>query len=251
MLHWWGRCSSKITGDDGALQMQYYLCLSAVKHSLYIYINRFSRVKMFLLKCLGAMIWLNPNSLKSKIQVSTSARAYTQIFITKSLMIFFFSWIIQKEGKHNQPYLIFITASTDRDQARLITTQWRLAHPFAPSTTACNCGTWVDCLGTHGLSCKLGTGRRARHQQLNDLVWRALERASIPSCREPRNLCGTVNCARTVLPSSLGIGRRVSFWHGTWQWLIHLLQPMRHPCPSRQVRQLQDWLLTSGTNLRK
>ena len=43
-------------------------------------------------------------------------------------------------------------------------------------------------MGTHGLSCKLGTGRLARHQQLNDLVWRALERASIPSCREPRNL---------------------------------------------------------------
>ena len=113
--------------------------------------------------------------------------------------------------------ILFDNASTDRDRARLIAVSsphsgdWlhalpvsscglrlddeairvaiglRLGTPLCAEHT-CNCGAWVDCMGTHGLSCKLGTGRLARHQQLNDLVWRALERASIPSCREPRNL---------------------------------------------------------------
>ena len=113
--------------------------------------------------------------------------------------------------------ILFDNASTDRDRARLIAVSsphsgdWlhalpvsscglrlddeavrvaiglRLGTPLCAEHT-CNCGALVDCMGTHGLSCKLGTGRLARHQQLNDLVWRALERASIPSCREPRNL---------------------------------------------------------------
>ena len=73
------------------------------------------------------------------------------------------------------------------DEAIRVAIGLRLGTPLCAEHT-CNCGAWVDCMGTHGLSCKLGTGRLARHQQLNDLVWRALERASIPSCREPRNL---------------------------------------------------------------
>ena len=97
--------------------------------------------------------------------------------------------------------ILFDNASTDRDRALLIAVSsphsgdWlhalpvsscglrlddeairvaiglRLGTPLCAEHT-CNCGAWVDCMGTmHGLSCELGTGRLARHQQLNDLVW--------------------------------------------------------------------------------
>ena len=52
----------------------------------------------------------------------------------------------------------------------------------------CNCGTRVDSRGTHGLACKLSSGRMARHHHINDLIWRALQRASIPSIKEPAGL---------------------------------------------------------------
>ena len=52
----------------------------------------------------------------------------------------------------------------------------------------CPCGTLVDVRGTHGLACKKSSGRTARHHNLNDLVWRALSRAGIPSSKEPSGL---------------------------------------------------------------
>ena len=55
----------------------------------------------------------------------------------------------------------------------------------------CPCGTMVDALGTHGLSCRKSAGRGARHQQLNDLVYRALRRADIPAAKEPAGLVRT------------------------------------------------------------
>ena len=55
----------------------------------------------------------------------------------------------------------------------------------------CPCGTQVDSRGTHGLSCKLSSGRMARHHHLNDLIWRALTRAGVPSSKEPSGLSRT------------------------------------------------------------
>ena len=52
----------------------------------------------------------------------------------------------------------------------------------------CSCGTLVDSRGTHGLACKMSSGRMARHHYINDLVWRALQRAGIPSIKEPVGL---------------------------------------------------------------
>ena len=53
---------------------------------------------------------------------------------------------------------------------------------------ACPCGTNVDARALHGLSCKHSAGRSTRHQQLNDLIWRTLKRADIPSTKEPTGL---------------------------------------------------------------
>ena len=52
----------------------------------------------------------------------------------------------------------------------------------------CVCGTPVNVLGTHGLACKRGAGRMGRHQFLNDIIWRALNRANVPAVKEPSGL---------------------------------------------------------------
>ena len=50
------------------------------------------------------------------------------------------------------------------------------------------CGANVDARGLHGLACKSSAGSSTRHQQLNDLIWRVLKRADIPSTKEPTGL---------------------------------------------------------------
>ena len=52
----------------------------------------------------------------------------------------------------------------------------------------CTCGVPVDARGTHGLACKRSAGRHPRHGLLNDVVWRAMLRAQVPSCKEPAGL---------------------------------------------------------------
>jgi hypothetical protein len=53
----------------------------------------------------------------------------------------------------------------------------------------CPCGANVDPEGTRqGLACRRSAGRAARHHNLNDLVWRALNRADIPAIKEPDGL---------------------------------------------------------------
>ena len=46
----------------------------------------------------------------------------------------------------------------------------------------------VDARGTYGLACKLSSGRMARHQHINDLIWRVLQRPRIPSTKAPAGL---------------------------------------------------------------
>jgi len=54
----------------------------------------------------------------------------------------------------------------------------------------------VDAFGTHCLSCRSGSGRITRHQQLNDLLWYAFGRAKIPAIKEPSGLA-EADCKRT------------------------------------------------------
>ena len=57
----------------------------------------------------------------------------------------------------------------------------------------CVCGSLVDTMGSHALSCKHGSGRLARHHSVNDLIHRALTRANIPAIKEPKGLLKTDN----------------------------------------------------------
>lgn len=71
----------------------------------------------------------------------------------------------------------------------------------------CPCGTQVDALGLHGLSCRRSSGRTSRHHNLNDLVWRALTRAGVPSLKEPVGLSrsdGKRPDGMTLVPWSTG-----------------------------------------------
>ena len=49
----------------------------------------------------------------------------------------------------------------------------------------------VDANGMHGLSCKLAAGRMPKHHALNDLTWRALANAGVPSTKEPSGMLRT------------------------------------------------------------
>ena len=56
---------------------------------------------------------------------------------------------------------------------------------------ACPCGAQVDTLGLHSLSCRRSAGRIGRHNNINDIIWRALTRAGVPSTKEPSGLSRT------------------------------------------------------------
>ena len=64
----------------------------------------------------------------------------------------------------------------------------RLGAPIC-APNRCKCGTTVDSLGTHGLSCKFNAGRLARHTEANDIIRRALVSAGLPAVLEPHGLC--------------------------------------------------------------
>ena len=71
----------------------------------------------------------------------------------------------------------------------------------------CPCGAQVDATGLHGLSCRRSSGRTSRHHNLNDLVWRALSRAGVPSSKEPVGLSrsdGKRPDGMTLVPWSTG-----------------------------------------------
>ena len=62
-----------------------------------------------------------------------------------------------------------------------------VAVGFRFGTTLCcphacdHCGSEVDSLGTHGLSCTHSEGRHARHAAINDIVHWALTAVPVPS----------------------------------------------------------------------
>ena len=53
----------------------------------------------------------------------------------------------------------------------------------------CVCGKLVNVDGLHGLSCRNGSGRHSRHNQINDLLCRAFVSTGTLATREPHSLC--------------------------------------------------------------
>jgi hypothetical protein len=52
----------------------------------------------------------------------------------------------------------------------------------------CNCRTFVNAQGIHGLSCTKRKGRLPRHSELNSIIQRILSSIHIPATLEPTNL---------------------------------------------------------------
>ena len=75
----------------------------------------------------------------------------------------------------------------------------------APHTRVC--GVQVDTLGSHGLACRKSAGGHMRHNEVNDLIKRALTSADVPSLLEPKSLSrddGKRPDGLTVLPWANG-----------------------------------------------
>jgi hypothetical protein len=53
---------------------------------------------------------------------------------------------------------------------------------------SCPCGDLVDLRGVHALSCRLSGGWYPRHHVPNDLIWRPLSTAGVPTTKEPVGL---------------------------------------------------------------
>jgi len=59
-----------------------------------------------------------------------------------------------------------------------------IVHPHK-----CVCGTTVTVDGHHGLSCRHGSGRHARHNLVNEILCRSFVSTGTLATREPHNLC--------------------------------------------------------------
>ena len=106
----------------------------------------------------------------------------------------------------------------------------RLGVPLCLPHVCQHCGTSVDSLGTHGLSCCKSQGHHPRHASVNGLIQRHLSSAGIPAQLEPTGVCRLdgkrpdgasitpwkrgralawdVTCPNTFVPSHLGLSVR-------------------------------------------
>ena len=70
----------------------------------------------------------------------------------------------------------------------------RIGAPIVSPHLCVNCGAAVTASGTHGLSCLKSRGRFPRHENLKEIIGRALRSAGLPTRLEPLGLCcGTDN----------------------------------------------------------
>ena len=64
----------------------------------------------------------------------------------------------------------------------------RLGAPSCKPHQCCHCGSAVDALATHGLSCRWSEGHRPCHAAINDFIHRSIASAKVPSRLEPNGL---------------------------------------------------------------
>ena len=57
----------------------------------------------------------------------------------------------------------------------------------------CPCGKQVESRRIQGLSCRHSAARISRHNMVNDIIWRAMQRAKIPAAKKPPGLLRSDN----------------------------------------------------------
>ncbi|CAK1587163.1 unnamed protein product [Parnassius mnemosyne] len=95
-----------------------------------------------------------------------------------------------------------------------IATCLRLGVPVC-APHKCPCGSDVDKLGHHGLSCQKSAGRFSRHAALNDIIRRSLATVNVPSLLEPSGIArddGKRPDGMSLIPWKMG---RVLVWDAT------------------------------------
>jgi hypothetical protein len=102
--------------------------------------------------------------------------------------------LLAASSKHSGDWLHAVPISScglrlDDDAVR-VAVGLRLGCDVCEAHT-CLCGASVDVKGSHALSCKRTSGRLIRHNNLNDIIVRAMNRAAIPASKEPAGLTRT------------------------------------------------------------
>lgn len=139
----------------------------------------------------------------SKSSIPTGLAAHMQKHWDKIVTGVIHKEILESAGDTNRPRILAVSAPHAgewlkafpisscglrmNDEAVRVSVGLRLGARLCEPHT-CVCGAQVDSLGTHGLACKRGSGRIGRHNMLNDILWRALIKANIPSIKEPTGL---------------------------------------------------------------
>src|SRR6218665_222792 len=86
----------------------------------------------------------------------------------------------------------------------------------------CQCGETTDPRGHHGLVCKQSRARASRHFAMNDIIWRSLLRADIPSSKEPLALCAYLLMGRDQMVRRSFHGLKENTQLGTSPASIHV-----------------------------
>ena len=98
------------------------------------------------------------------------------------------------------------------------------------------CGSNVDTLGTHGLSCCFSAGNHFSHAMLNDSL--QLSSANVPSRLEPTGLVVSI-----LMVSPWFLGQMADYWFGM-HLCRHLPLPIYPAYPLKYVQQQTRWSRT-------
>ena len=130
----------------------------------------------------------------------------------------------------------------------------RLGLPLCWPHCCSNCGSAVDNLGTHELSCRFSKGRHSRHAALNDIIKRSLESAKVPCHLEPTGLYrsdGKRPDGASVVPWR---GGKVLVWDATCADTLapsHISLAVRESgavAADAELRKKQKYLLLDSTH---
>src|SRR6218665_1750874 len=120
----------------------------------------------------------------------------------------------------------------DNEGVRVAVSLWLGLDLCSPHK--CQCGDAVSSDGHHGLVCRLSKGRSTRHHAINDIIWRSLQSADVPSMKEPSGLLRTDG----KRPDDSFPAGRYMAWDATVVHTCAASYLSHHTCRRQQSRQV-------------